>query len=699
MKLLTRLRFSLKLVLMGLVLWMPALFLITVFVGQHGRDRAAAEREEVGVEYLTPLRRVLQHLAEHRGIVHAVLMGEAGLAQQIPAKQAAIAQDIEALEALESRYGQELRSAESWRRVKTAWDDLKPQALTLEPEDSFASHTAMLVDVLDFMAYIADTSGLLLDPEREGAELVDLAVIELPIVAEHLSALQERATGIATHGDLTSGLKTELIGQLALVEEALATIDGPETGLPGPLATIRDELLTKAKRFTEMVDAGLIQVAEGAPIAVEATQVSAAGDEAIAAAFKLADTATASLDDILSERVRHLSQDQYVPLIPAFCLMLAGLAVGIAVTRNVESSVEAAAAVASAIAHGDLSSTITVSGRDEGAWLLHELETMQGKLTEVTIEVRRTAAAVYSGAHQIVQGNTDLSTRTEEQASSLEETASSMEQFTGTVRQNADNAREANQLSVGAQEQAERGGAVVNAAIAAMAESNAAAKRIADIIGVIDEIAFQTNLLALNAAVEAARAGEQGRGFAVVAAEVRNLAQRSAGAAKEIKHLIEDSLRKVEDGSRLVDQSGAALGEIVGSVKKVSGIIAEIAAASLEQASGIEQVNRAIAQMDQATQQNAALVEQAAAASESLEEQANHLTEIMEFFKIRQSAADTAPRRVAHPSPAPERRAVGRPWSATRRPQMTSPEAKPATRPTAKRIAAGGGDGEEWEEF
>jgi methyl-accepting chemotaxis protein len=273
-----------------------------------------------------------------------------------------------------------------------------------------------------------------------------------------------------------------------------------------------------------------------------------------------------------------------------------------------------------------------------------------------------------------------------------------MEEFRGTVRQNANNAREANQLSSNARQQAERGGAVVHAAIAAMAEINASAKRIADIIGVIDEIAFQTNLLALNAAVEAARAGEQGRGFAVVASEVRNLAQRSAGAAKEIKDLIQDSVRKVEDGSKLVDQSGAALGEIVSSVKQVSDMIAEIAAASQEQSSGIEQVNRAISQMDQATQQNAALVEEAAAASESMEEQANHLTEIMEFFKLQETAATSTSERIAHAPPtAVERRATERPWSGTpsARPKTTSSPAKVP----AQRVAVAGGGGKEWEEF
>ncbi len=709
MNLLAKLRFSLKLVLVGIVLWVPALFLLAVVIGEHNRDRALAEQEEKGVRYLEPVRGLLQHLAEHRGMVNTVLMGDPGFTHDIAPKQATIAKDIEALEALESQYGQEFRSAEPWRRVKTDWDSLKAQALALRPEDSFERHTAILVALQDLMAYIADTSGLILDSERENARLVDIAVFRLPVVGERLGVLRGKAAGFAAQriqssGSWTSDQKAELIGGLAVVRDALDAIDlrvrlatERGSGAAGRIAAVRDELITKSRNFTELVDANLIQAPEGAPIEVTPAQVFAAGSEAIAAAFKLADAASASLSDLVRQRALHLRHDQYVTLAQALFLMLAGVVLGFAVTRDAERSAEATAAVASAIAKGDLTSTIKVIGRDEGAWVLHELKTMQKKLTEVTIEVRRTAVAVYSGAHQIVQGNTDLSSRTEEQASSLEETASSMEEFTGTVRQNANNAREANQLSSNARQQAERGGAVVGAAIAAMAEINASAKRIADIIGVIDEIAFQTNLLALNAAVEAARAGEQGRGFAVVASEVRNLAQRSAGAAKEIKDLIQDSVRKVEDGSKLVDQSGAALGEIVSSVKRVSDIIAEIAAASQEQSSGIEQVNRAISQMDQATQQNAALVEEAAAASESLEEQANHLTEIMEFFKLRESAATSTPEHVAHAPAAVERRRTERPWSGTpsAHPKTTSSQAKVP----AQRVAVAGGDGKEWEEF
>jgi len=270
--------------------------------------------------------------------------------------------------------------------------------------------------------------------------------------------------------------------------------------------------------------------------------------------------------------------------------------------------------------------------------------------------IQSTTEDVKRAADEIAAGNENLSQRTEEQASSLEETASSMEEMTTTVKQNADNAALANQLALAARDQAERGGVIVNQAIAAMSDINHSSKKIADIIGVIDEIAFQTNLLALNAAVEAARAGEQGRGFAVVASEVRSLAGRSATAAKEIKGLIQDSVRKVEDGSTRVTQSGQTLEEIVASVKKVSDIVAEIAAASREQSAGIEQVNRAVMQMDELTQQNASLVEQATTAARNMSVLADSLDENMARYRLTASAHTSAETR---PAVAPLRRAVG----------------------------------------
>jgi methyl-accepting chemotaxis protein len=361
-------------------------------------------------------------------------------------------------------------------------------------------------------------------------------------------------------------------------------------------------------------------------------------------------------------------------------------------TQEVATEEEVQAIVAKAI-DGDL----TVRIREEGKeaffkTLAGGMNRLLTNMADVVRSMARAAAEVRTGSEEISRGNADLSQRTEAQASSLEETASSMEEMTATVKNNADNAAQANQLAAAAREQAERGGTVVGAAVAAMGEINASSKRISDIISVIDEIAFQTNLLALNAAVEAARAGEQGRGFAVVASEVRNLASRSAEAAKEIKTLIKDSVGKVTEGTKLVDESGKALGEIVIRVKKVTDVMAEIASSSREQASGIEQVNKAITMMDDVTQQNAALVEEASAAAQALTEQASNLTQLIARYRVGEGSADQAPRATGRPAPtrtaAPpaERRAADRPMTGKKK-------------PVAAPARSTNGVAEEWKDF
>src|SRR5476649_864673 len=325
---------------------------------------------------------------------------------------------------------------------------------------------------------------------------------------------------------------------------------------------------------------------------------------------------------------------------------LAATAITAWLVKRLGGEPDYAVEIAGRIAAGDLSVEVSTAPNDHGS-LLFAMKTMRDSLADIVGQVRGATDTIASASDQIVAGNLDLSARTEQQASSLEETAASMEQLTSAVKQNADSARQANQLALSASEIAQKGGMVVSQVVDTMGSINASARKIVDIIGVIDGIAFQTNILALNAAVEAARAGEQGRGFAVVASEVRNLAQRSAAAAKEIKTLIDDSVGQVTIGNRLVGQAGSTMSEIVDSVRRVSDIMGEISTATREQTEGIEQINDAVAQMDSVTQQNAALVEQAAAAAGSLQQQAAHLTEAVQVFKLSKQPAPAAPRRSA----------------------------------------------------
>ena len=325
-------------------------------------------------------------------------------------------------------------------------------------------------------------------------------------------------------------------------------------------------------------------------------------------------------------------------LILAVIGVILAIGLGLIITRVITAPLQEALLMARRVAAGDLTSCVEVKYTDETGQLLTALKEMNASLVHIVGDVRTGADSIATATEEIAAGNADLSQRTEEQASALEETASSMEELTATVKQNADNAQQANQLAINASGVAVKGGEVINRVVLTMESITGSSKKISDIIGVIDGIAFQTNILALNAAVEAARAGEQGRGFAVVAAEVRSLAQRSAAAAKEIKTLIEDSVGKVQDGSRLVEEAGRTTQDIVTSIKRVTDIMAEISAASLEQSSGIEQVNVAITQMDDVTQQNAALVEEAAAAAESLEEQARQMVGVVARFKLEERA-------------------------------------------------------------
>jgi len=432
-------------------------------------------------------------------------------------------------------------------------------------------------------------------------------------------------------------------------------------------------------------------------------------------------TTGAYMDDINAAFLRTLTQMAILFAVVAAALVALVIVINRGILRTIGGDPAKAAEVANRIAQGDLTPNIDTAPGDRSS-LLYAVRSMRDSLLSTIANIKTSADTIATASQEIASGNLDLSSRTEQQAGSIEETASAMEELTATVKQNADNARQANQLAESASEVAIQGGSVVGQVVQTMEGITDSSRKIADIIGVIDGIAFQTNILALNAAVEAARAGEQGRGFAVVASEVRSLAQRSASAAKEIKSLIDDSVAKVDTGSKLVEQAGATMTEVVASVRRVTDIVGEISSASQEQSAGIAEVGRAITQMDEGTQQNAALVEQAAAAAQSLQDQAATLAGLVGRFQTDGSqartvaAAPAAVKPAARPAPAasasaaprkpaaapaaratiPAPKAAPAKPAAAAAPKADAPAAKPAGKPS--RLPAGDDEGD-WETF
>src|SRR5580704_16566929 len=650
---LRRLSFSTKMTVIAIAAMVPMLFLAVLALSDKQRNINVSAREIAGLHHYQSLQAMLLPVGMHEIWSAASVAGE-GAAEKL---QAAVNDDYGAPTGEDGR---------RWSEVKLAWNAIntsKPSSVA----EVVRLHSELRHKILDYRDYIATTSGLVLDGDPVTFFMIDATVRQIPDYESYVTELRSHAAAVGAAGkstmtDVEQITRSEVLARGALDEVAADIRHAAEGGRAGEVVRARaEESLGQVKNAFEAFHKYVRQNVISGAISDPLEDVIFNASQLTSAINTFHGTMQLATEQRLTETLTRLKGSRNRLLLLVAIALLVGVGFMGTVAWTTVGGMHAAVTVVSRLAEGNYAREIHVYGNDEVARIMHALKQMQGKLSGVLSGVNDSAITVATAARQIKAGTSDLSSRTEQQAANLEE-------MTTTVKQNADNARLANKLAQAARDQAEHGGAVVEQAVSAMGAIDVASKRISDIISVIDEIAFQTNLLALNAAVEAARAGDQGRGFAVVASEVRSLAQRSASAAKEIKDLIHDSVGKVEEGSRLVSESGRHLHEIVASVKKVSDVVGEISNASQEQAASADEISRAVMQMDESTQQNAAMVEEANAAAASMNDQATRLSELTSFFKLREGGAmapaarePEAYRGAAKPGKAPAVNAALRP--------------------------------------
>jgi methyl-accepting chemotaxis protein len=637
MKSLYEFSISKKLAVMVIGLLVPSLFLLYKAVTLQQSTISVAKLELIGTHYVQALEEMAGPIANHRGLMALSLAGDKSNSAAIIQATADVDTAMAAIAKLESEADSVLNVDSELQKLFDDWAALK-QASGLTASESYRRHSALLDELAALAVRVADTSTLILDSAETSYYLMDAAVLQVPRAQMEILDLRGAVMSLSASEPLTIVQRNDLAVRLQQVRDGVDSLRAAGVKLaklkPAAAASMQraiDDYAQGAESFATLVDDAVALADQ--PRAIGATAF-VFGTKAFEDAGKLHDVLIELLQHELEIRIDAAVWERNSTLFGYIGLI--GLVVWFSrkMRRHISGSAQQVVNAIERIANGEIGRQLPITGGDEFGRIVIAVNRLDAKLVDVVAIMSRTADSVGSAAAELAQGNDDLSDRTQQQSASIEETAASMEEMTATVKQNAQNARQASQLVDGARRQAELGGSVVHRAVAAMQEINASSRKIGDIIGVIDEIAFQTNLLALNAAVEAARAGEQGRGFAVVASEVRNLAQRSASAAKEIKDLINDSVEKVKSGAELVNESGSTLAEIMGSVRKATDVVAEIASASSEQSSGIEQVNLAITQMDSGTQENAALVEQSTAVSKNIHSTAAQLIDAIAFFKV-----------------------------------------------------------------
>jgi methyl-accepting chemotaxis protein len=647
--------------LIGLVLAsIPTYF----YLREAGKALDAYTQEQAGLPEVAKVLKVIQNTQQHRGLSALYLGGVAGAEEKRAAKQREADEAYAAVGLAVAAIGDPAFS-DRWSIALREWETLKAGVAgkTITVPESYLGHVTVLAKLLKINEMIGDHYGLSLDPDKDTYQMIQSVYYQLPALTEELGQLRAKGAGLLAKKSADQVERNTISAIIARVNDRMdqtsnafgkAARENPEIG--ATLSGLMEDATRQAKALTALAAKEIVtpEALEFAP--AEYVDIST---KAIDAQFTINTAASVDLKKRIEDKIAAFHDTRWMMLGSMGALIALAGYMAWMITRAVTGPLNNAVLVAQSVARGNLVNDFEIGSDNEVGRMLRALKDMNNSLGSIVGDVRTSIEHIGTATREIATGNADVSARLESQASNLEETASSMEELTSTVKQNAENARQANDLVLGASQAAGKGGSVVSQVVQTMGEINEGSRKIVDIIAVIDGIAFQTNILALNAAVEAARAGEQGRGFAVVAAEVRNLAQRSASAAKEIKDLINHSVEKVEAGNLLADQAGVAMGEIQNSVRRITAIMSEIAVASAEQGAGIEQINHAVTQMDDMTQQNAALVEQTAAASSSLQEQAAALVTSMSIFTLADAEAPALRTIAAPPRLASQRRRIG----------------------------------------
>jgi methyl-accepting chemotaxis protein len=601
-------------------------------------ESRVVDKEVAGIGPAVDLLQLIRLTQQHRGASGGMLGGDAAMSAARADVETELLQRLDRVAAGVAHWkGSTLPPALDAvaKESRALIDDVKTKRI--DAFTSFQRHTDLISKELDLLIDVTDVSELTLDPNARSYHLIVAAFNDLPQVTELLGQVRGKGTAALARHEISPQERGQLIttmrsAQLRFHAADKHLIAGGAAGQPLPALVAQRDAAAQALAELDKLIQNLVTNFESTNTDPQAFFKDAT--RVIDAQLSLLDQAIPLLRELKADDGRQAQRALWGTIGGLSLLLALGFGVGLRIARDLIRSMQQAANLAHEVANGNLSMRIAATGNDEVGKLLQALAQMNDNLARIVGQARSSSDSIATGSAEIATGNQNLRLRTQEQASNLQQTAAAMEQLSGTVRANAETAVQANELAAKASVAATVGGEKVGAVVATMRDIAASSRKIADIIGVIDGIAFQTNILALNAAVEAARAGEQGRGFAVVASEVRSLAGRSADAAKEIKSLIGASVEKVETGARQVNEAGSSMDEIVSQVQRVSQLIGEISNATAEQSTGIGQVGDAVTQLDQVTQQNTALVEESAAAAESLKQQAAKLAEVVSVFKL-----------------------------------------------------------------